>query len=95
MPATVEVQDGEVVSIVGADGESISTTDPLNEYVVRYATIDRLFSELNSDSVQGADKLTVTYDTTYGFPSDISIDYIELAADDELYLTVSAFEPLP
>ncbi|HKI55127.1 MAG TPA: DUF6174 domain-containing protein [Anaerolineales bacterium] len=95
MPATVEVQDGEVVSIVGADGETISTTDPLNEYVLEYATIDRLFAELNSDSVQGADKLTVTYDPTYGFPSEISIDFIERAVDDELTITVSAFEPTP
>ena len=95
MPATIEVQDGEVVSIVGADGETISTTDPLNDFVLRYATIDRIFTELESDSVQEADKLTVTYDPTYGFPSDVSIDYIELAADDELYLSVSAFEPLP
>jgi len=95
MPASVEVQDGEVVSIIGADGEAISTTDPINEYVLSYATIDRLFTELNSDSVQGADKLTVTYDPTYGFPSDISIDFIERAIDDELAITVSEFEPIP
>ena len=95
MPATVEVQNGEVVSIIGADGEAISTIDPINEYVLSYATIDRIFAELDSDSVREADKLTVTYEPTYGFPSEIYIDFIERAIDDELSITVSAFEPLP
>jgi hypothetical protein len=95
MPATVEVQDGEIVSIIGADGNPISLTDPLNEFVLSYATIDRLFSELESDSLKDADKLTVTYDPEYGFPSQIDIDFIELAIDDELYISASAFEPLP
>lgn len=81
--------------MVDANGETFPLTDPTSEFVLRYATIDRLFSELGSDSVQGADKLTVSYDPTYGFPSEISIDFIELAVDDELYLSVSAFEPLP
>jgi hypothetical protein len=95
MPATVEVQGGEIVSITGADGNPILISDPLNEYVLRFATIDRLFSELESDSFKEADMLTVTYDSTYGFPSEIIIDFIELAIDDELYLSASAFEPLP
>lgn len=95
MPATVEVQNGEVVSIIGADGEAISTTDPINEYVLSYATIDRIFAELDSDSVREADKLTVTYEPIYGLPSEIYIDFIERAIDDELSITVSAFEPLP
>ena len=95
MPLTVEVQDGEVVSMTDVNGEAITTTDPMNEFIQKYATIDRIFSELDSDSVREADKVTVTYDPTYGYPTEISIDYIELAMDDELYISVSAFEPLP
>lgn len=95
MPMTVEVNNGEIVSLLDVNGDVFPAADPLNELILKYATIDRIFSELAQDSVQGADKLTVTYDPTYGFPSDVSIDYIELAADDELYLSVSAFEPLP
>jgi len=95
MPVTVEVQNGEVVSMVDVNGESFPLDDPMSEFVLKYATIDRLFSELESDSVREADSLTVNYDPTYGFPTEISIDFIELAADDELYLSVSAFEPLP
>lgn len=95
MPMTVEVLNGAIVSMTDVNGEVVSTTDPMNEFILKYATIDRLFSELDSDSIREADKLTVSYDTTYGFPSEIDIDFIELAIDDELYLSVSAFEPLP
>lgn len=95
MPVTVEVKDGEVVSMIDVNGETFPLDDPMSEFVLKYATIDRLFSELGSDSVQEADHLTMSFDPTYGFPTEVAIDYIELAADDELYLSVSAFEPLP
>lgn len=95
MPMTVEVQDGEIVSIITVKGDTFPAADPMSEFILKYATIDRIFSELESDSVREADKLTVTYDPTYGFPAEVVIDYIELATDDELYLSVSAFEPLP
>jgi len=94
MPVTVEVKDGEVISIVDVNGEDFPMDDPMSEFALRYATIDRLFSELESDAVQEADHLTLSFDPTYGFPTEVAIDYMELAADDELYLSVSAFEPL-
>jgi len=95
MPLTVEVQDGEVVSAVDVNGNQFDATNPMNEFVMQYATIDRIFEKLSSKDVQAADKLTVSYDPVYGFPTDVQIDFIELAADDELYLSIAAFEPLP
>ncbi|NJC95220.1 MAG: hypothetical protein C3F07_06940 [Anaerolineales bacterium] len=95
MPLTVEVQDGEVVSMIDVNGEAFPMDDPMSDLVMKHATIDRIFSELGSDPVQKADNLTVSYDPTYGFPTEVAIDYIELAADDELYISVSGFEPLP
>lgn len=94
MPMTVEVKDGEIVSITDVNGEAFPSTDPMSEFVLKFATIDRIFTELGSEDVQKADKLTVSYDPTYGFPSEVTIDFIELATDDELYLSVSGFEPL-
>ena len=64
-------------------------------------TINKLFAELEKDfasadgSESKADKVTVEYDDTYGFPTTITIDFVEEATDDELYLTISAFEALP
>ena len=95
MPVKVEVRNGEVVSMTDVNGDAISLTDPNSEFILKYATMDRLFSELESDSVQKADKLTVSYDSTYGFPKEVAIDFIQQAADDELYLSASGFEPLP
>lgn len=95
MPLTVEVKDGEIVSMTDVTGEAFPMDDPMSELVMKHATIDRLFSELGSDPVQAADRLTMSFDLTYGFPVEVAIDYIKLAADDELYLLVAGFEPLP
>jgi hypothetical protein len=93
MPLAIEVQDGEIVSMEYQSGKEIDESN--REYFRSFATIDRLFSELDADLGGEADKVTVTYDSEYGFPTDMSIDFITEAADDELYLTVSGFEALP
>ena len=96
MPLTVEIQDAEIVSITGADGEIIPTDDLNYEYFSKYATIDRLFTVLEAVAADNeAGEVVVKYDPTYGFPAEASIDYIELAADDELYITISGFEKIP
>jgi len=99
MPLIVEVKDGEVVSMEYSTGNEI---DPqLLELFDRYVTVDRLFDGIEKSfevagSDQGAaDKVTVEYDATYGFPTKIDIDFVEEATDDELYLTISEFEVLP
>lgn len=93
MPLVIEVQDGEVVSMEFQNGNEIDPS--LLELFERYATIDRLFAELEAGLNGAADKVTVEYDATYGFPTKAEIDIEEMAIDDELYLTISDFEPLP
>lgn len=99
MPLIIEVKDGAVVSMELTSGKEI---DPqLLELFQRYETIDKLFDgieksfELEGSEQGAADKVTVEYDATYGFPTKIAIDFIEQAADDELYLSISGFEALP
>ena len=99
MPLVVEVNNGEVVSMEYSTGNEI---DPqLLELFNRYATIDKLFDGLKSgfdfagDDQGPADKVTVEYDATNGFPTKIDIDFVEEAIDDELYLSISGFEALP
>ncbi len=99
MPLIIEVKDGAVVSMELTSGKEI---DPqLLELFQRYETIDKLFDgieksfELEGSEQGAADKVTVEYDATYGFPTKIDIDFIEQAADDELYLSISGFEALP
>ena len=94
MPLTVEVQNGEVVSMTYTDGTLVDMADPNYETFSQHATIDRIFSELEAGLKGGADEVTVTYDSTHGFPSEIYFDYIKEAADDELAITISGFEVL-
>ena len=93
MPLIIEVMDGEVVSMEYQKGNEIDTTN--RELFERYATVDRIFSELEADLAGAADEVTVTYDVTYGFPTQATIDFAKEATDDELYLTISDFEALP
>ena len=95
MPLTIEVQNGEVVSITQQDGTAVAENDPSYTYFVEVATVDRLFEELNSSLNGGADEVLVTYDATYGFPMTISIDQIKEAIDDEIAYQVANFEVLP
>ena len=68
MPITVEVQNGEVVSMTYSDGTLVAETDPNYETFSKYATIDRIFAELEAGLAGDAEEVTVTYDPTYGFP---------------------------
>ena len=95
MPLTIEVRDGQVVSITNNAGTEVLDTDPSYEFFMPYATIAQLFAELDANLNGNADEVTVKYDETYGFPTELNIDFVKEAVDDELYLTVSGFEPLP
>jgi hypothetical protein len=94
MPLIIEVQDGEVVSMEFQSGNEIDANS--RELFEKYATIDHIFTELEADLNGAADEVTIaSYDPTYGFPTEVTIDFIKEAADDELYLTLSNFEELP
>ena len=93
MPLIIEVQDGEVVSMEFQSGNEIDA--PSRELFEKYATIDRLFAELEADMNGAADEVVAKYDPTYGFPAEVTIDFVKEATDDELYLTLSNLEELP
>ncbi len=92
-PMVVEVQDGQVVSLEYQSGKEMDASS--RDLLEKYATIDRIFSELATNISGKADEFTVTYDPTYGFPTKVNVDFIKKALDDELTLTVSNFEKLP
>ena len=94
MPLTVEVQNGEIVSMTYPHGTLVEATDPSYDIFTKYGTIDRIFSVLEAGLKGEAEDITVTYDSTHGFPADIYFDYIRAAADDELSIQVSNFEVL-
>jgi len=95
MPLTVEVRDGQIVHMATVDGTLVLDTDQNYEFYAPHATIDLLFEELDAALNDGADSVTVTYDSTYGFPTEIGIDYSQEIADEEAYYSISGFEKLP
>jgi len=95
MPLTVEVRDGQIVHMATVDGTLVLDTDQNYEFYAPHATIDLLFTEINTAINEGADSVTVTYDATYGFPTEIAIDPSQQIADEEMYYSVSGFEALP
>ena len=93
MPLIIEVQDGEVVSMEFQSGNEIDAGS--RELFDKYATIDRLFAELEAGMNGAADEVIAKYDPTYGFPTEVTIDFVKEATDDELYFSLSNFEELP
>jgi hypothetical protein len=93
MPLVIQVHDGKTVSMEYQNGKDIDPS--LLELFNKYATMDLIFAELEAGLNGAADKVTVEYDPTYGFPTKAEIDVIEQAIDDELYMTISNFEVLP
>ena len=93
MPLILEVRDGKVVSMEYQNGKEIDPS--LTELFEKYATIDRIFAELEAVLNGAADEVIAKYDPTYGFPTEVTIDVEKQATDDELYLSLSNFEKLP
>ena len=94
MPLTIEVRDGETVSITYADGTPVAASDPNYEFFAKYATIDRIFADLETNLNGGADEVKASYDLASGYPTQIDYDFVKLAIDDELSLTISDFQRL-
>ena len=90
-PVTVEVLDGKIVSMTGADGQPLP--DNFRSEFERAGTVEQLFAIVEY-SLANADQVEVTYDAGYGFPSSISVDQIKMAMDDEISYYVENFEVL-
>lgn len=91
-PVAIEVLDGKIVSMTGADGKALS--DPFRSRFEEAGTVEALF-DLAETYFKSADKVEVAYDAEYGFPVSIAVDQIELAMDDEITYRVENFTPLP
>ena len=51
-----------------------------------YPTVDELFETIENAIERDADRLEVEYDRETGHPTRIDVDYLEQAADDELFI---------
>jgi hypothetical protein len=89
-PVIIEVQDGQVASITYvADGAAANP-----EFFAAYNSIDKLFTVIYEAEAQDPARLDVKYDDTFGVPLSVNIDISELLAEEEIYLTVTDFQPI-
>lgn len=61
---------------------------------LKVGTIDDLFAQLDRDK-KSADEVKVTYDAVWGFPSQVAVDEITNAIDDEHTYGVTDFQSQP
>lgn len=92
---TYEVQNGQVVNetVLPHPDRQIDPAE-ISEFYQQYNTIEKVFDFVEQASNE-ADEVIVEYDQTYGFPTEISVDYSKETIDEEIYLTLSNLEPLP
>jgi hypothetical protein len=89
-PLRVRVRAGAVVSATRLDDGSALSASELAEV----PTIPGLF-EIARGALADADAVEVAYHPAFGFPTRISIDWYEHAADDEVYYTAGSLDPAP
>ena len=95
----VTVTNGEIESVVYTeDGElgmlRIKAGDPpVTAGSPRYHTIDGLFDVVQDAITDEAEQITASYDSEFGYPTNVAIDYHLNAIDDEYTLTAGAYSP--
>ncbi|MDF5712973.1 MAG: DUF6174 domain-containing protein [Rhizonema sp. NSF051] len=89
-PVIIEVRNGSTTSITNA-----ATNQPVNpELFQKYSTIPKLFNLIQNAQSRKASSLTVKYEPTLGYPTQINIDYNSQIADEEVYLTIENLQEI-
>lgn len=89
-PAEVVVK-GDVVTVFDP-----ATGEPYPEdHAALFPDVEGLFDIVREALADGADDIQVTYSSHWGHPTEIDIDYIRNAMDDELVVTASEVVPVP
>ncbi len=81
-PKVLEVRDGKPVAPVEPAWQQIES-------------IDELFKRVQGGIDNHVAILTVDYDETYGYPSEVYMKWHFLGFDDNVTYRVTSFEPLP
>ncbi|MEC4887754.1 MAG: DUF6174 domain-containing protein [Scytonema sp. PMC 1070.18] len=86
-PVIVEVSNSTNTSVT-----SVSTGQSVNsELFDKYDTIPKLFDAIRDAIARRADSINVQYNPSFGYPTQINIDYSRQMADEELFLTIENF----
>ena len=87
-PVTVWVDRGSIEYLLYEDdGRPV----PLS-YSSSFPSVEQLFDAIQAGIDRRADLIQVDYDPTYGYPTNVYIDYDRRMADDELSLTTRGLQ---
>ena len=88
-PVVVAVSNGAVESRhYTSTGAVVPST-----YAASFPSVDGLFEIIEAARREGAAQLDVTYDPTYGYPTEVVFDNIRNAIDDEQTYTITDYRP--
>jgi Family of unknown function (DUF6174) len=87
----VEVKDGKILSMTGADGKPL--TGDFRATFEEAGTVEGLFAIAQANLAE-ADEVEITYDPQYGYPAAIKVDRIKMAVDDEISYYIGSFKVL-
>ena len=82
------------VTVSGAKVTGVSSATPNIDMIPepeRFIPIEGLFALIREAITQNASRIEVTFDETYGYPSELFIDYDERMADEEASFRISSF----
>jgi len=82
-PVTVWVDRGSIEYLLYADDNRPVPLSVANSF----PSVEQLFDAIQDAIDRQADRVEVDYDFTYGYPTNVYIDYDRRTADEELYLT--------
>ena len=85
-PVVVEVRDGQVAERKYASG---STVDP--QYADLFTDVPGLFELIDEAIRRDAAGLAVRYNSAYGYPESIQIDWVAGTVDDEVSYRITDF----
>ena len=88
-PVLIQVRGDSVLSRTYTDtGQPVTAGS-----VALFGNMEAVF-EVVERALEGADGITAEYDSVFGFPTNVGIDYRKNLIDDESGLKVSAFRTL-
>jgi hypothetical protein len=90
MPWTIEVQNEKVISAVTTHGISMPIDDSVQKF-----TILALFKDIESRYKNHAPSVIISYNATYGYPEDISIDPFSEPCCQDYDIHIRNFQVLP
>ena len=85
---------GDVVSATYLEGSEYPGVPVSDLEDMNLITVQDAFDEIQRALDEGAADLDVTYDAGAGYPGEVSIDWDEMIADEEIYFTMNNVVPL-